>query len=257
MFTKRLLQLISISGSVRGALRPRRTGGVYGGVLEALLHLVFPHLCAGCGSDLLDREHQLCLDCISSLPETSFHLHADNPVEKMFWGRMPVVAATAQYYFTKESMMQHLVHQFKYRGNKDLCFYLGTLMGQQLADSGRFADIDALVPLPLYPSRERKRGYNQAAVLSEGIASILQLPVLHQIIIRNHHTDTQTHKTRIERWQNMVGSFTLINEASIEGRHLLLVDDVITTGATIEACGSELLKGKNVMVSIGALCVSR
>lgn len=170
---------------------------------------------------------------------------------------MLVTAATAQYYFTKESMMQHLVHQFKYRGNKELCFYLGTMMGQQLAQSNRFNRIDALIPLPLYPSRERKRGYNQAAVLCEGISSVLQIPVWQHIIIRNHHTDTQTQKNRIERWQNIVGSFTLINEADIEGKHLLLVDDVITTGATLEACGAELLKPGNVQVSVGALCVSK
>lgn len=224
---------------------------------EALLHLVFPHLCAGCGSDLLNREHQLCLDCYSSLPVTSFHLHSDNLVERMFWGRLPFMVATAQYYFTKESMMQSLVHQFKYRGHKDLCFYLGMLMGQQLVQSARFHDIDALVPLPLYPSRERKRGYNQAKVLCEGIASVLQLPVLHDILVRNHHTDTQTHKSRLERWENMAGCFTLTNEEAIEGKHILLVDDVITTGATIEACGLELLKGRKVRVSFGALCVSK
>jgi ComF family protein len=213
-------------------------------------------LCAGCGSDLLNREHQLCLECIASLPNTSFHLNAENPVEKMFWGRLPVMAAAAQYYFTKESMMQQLVHQLKYRGNKELGFYLGTLMAQQMADTNRFDGIDALIPLPLYPSRERKRGYNQAAVICEGIASILQVPVLQHIVIRNHHTDTQTHKSRIERWQNMVGSFTLVNEAAIEGKHVLLVDDVITTGATLEACGQELLKGKNIRLSIAALCMT-
>ncbi|MCU7551630.1 ComF family protein [Chitinophagaceae bacterium LB-8] len=225
-------------------------------LLEALLHLIFPHLCAGCRSDLLNRDHQLCLECISSLPETSFHLHADNPVERIFWGRIPVTVATAQYYFTKESMMQHLVHQLKYKGNKELGFYLGTLMAQCLAETNRFAGIDALVPMPLHPSRERKRGYNQATVLCEGIASILQVPVLQQIIIRNHHTETQTHKSRIERWQNMEGSFTLTNEASIEGKHILLVDDVITTGATVEACAAELLKAKNLRLSIAALCIT-
>jgi predicted amidophosphoribosyltransferase len=110
--------------------------------MEALLHLMFPHLCAGCGSDLLDREHHLCLHCLSSLPETSFHIYPDNPVEQIFWGRMQVISATAQYYFTKESMMQDLMHQFKYKSHKELGLYLGKLMGQQLAQSNRFDDID-------------------------------------------------------------------------------------------------------------------
>jgi ComF family protein len=225
-------------------------------VIDALLHLICPHLCAACGNDLLDKKQQLCLECLSSLPETSFHQHAENPVERIFWGRIPVSGATAQYYFTKESIMQQLVHQFKYRGHQQLGLYLGTLMGQQLANTPRFAGIDALIPLPLYPSRERKRGYNQAAVLCEGIAGVLQVPVLQKVMIRNHPTDTQTHKCRIERWQNMAGSFTLIDGAAIEGKHVLLVDDVITTGATLESCAAELLKAQHVQVSIAALCMT-
>lgn len=246
MFTKRLLYT---SSSVR-----RRFPLGVGGVVDALLHLVFPHLCAGCGSDLPDREHHLCLHCLSSLPETSFHNYPDNPVEQIFWGRVDVASATAQYYFTKESMMQDLMHQLKYKRHKELGLYLGQLMGQQLAQCGRFDDIDAVIPLPLHGSREHQRGYNQAALLSEGIAVILQKPVLYDVVTRRQHTETQTHKSRIERWQNMEGRFELKNEAAIEGMHVLLVDDIVTTGATLEACGKELLKAKNVRLSIGALC---
>jgi len=223
-------------------------------IKDSLLQLVFPHVCDGCGSDLLNEESQLCLRCLASMPETNFEKYISNPVEKMFWGRLSLVSATAQFYFTKESLMQRLMHQFKYRGNKDLGLQLGRLMGIALKESNRFDTIDALVPLPLFPSKEKKRGYNQATILCEGIAEILPLPVLKNIIIRPQHTDTQTKKGRIERWKNIEGKFELNNANTIQNKHLLLIDDVVTTGATLEACGSELLKADNVRLSIATLC---
>lgn len=225
-------------------------------IKESVLHLAFPHICQGCGSDLLEAHHELCLKCLSSLPGTDFHLHPDNPVERIFWGRMALTYAMAQYYFTKESLIQHLMHQVKYRRNKELGFYLGKLMGYELAASPRFSHIDVLVPLPLFPAKERKRGFNQAAVLCEGIAEVLQKPVLKNSVTRKTYTDSQTKKSRVERWQNIEGRFELVNAAAIEGKHVLLVDDVITTGATLEACGREIMKAQNVQLSIATLCFS-
>ena len=223
---------------------------------NSLLHLAFPHTCAGCGSDLLDKDQLLCVYCHSALPLTSFHLHSNNPVEKLFWGRLPITHATAQYYFSKESLVQRLMHAFKYKGNKDLGFFLGKMMGYQLQQSNRFLHVDALIPLPLFPSKERKRGYNQAAILCEGIAEVLQKPVLKDVVIRTKHTESQTKKSRVERWENMEGRFQLTNEATIQGKHILLVDDVVTTGATLEACGYEILRAKDVTLSIATLCFS-
>lgn len=222
-------------------------------IKESLLRLLFPDVCTGCGSDLVDDSHVLCLQCINAMPETNFEMYGGNPVEKKFWGRIPVNEATAQYYFTRESLMQHLMHQFKYRGNKELGLELGRLMGERLIRSGRF-NIDALVPLPLFASKEKRRGFNQAAVLCDGMAEVMNLPVLKNTVIRSRHTETQTKKGRVERWQNMEGKFVLINEDNIRDRHLLLVDDVVTTGATLEACGTELLKGHNTKLSIATLC---
>lgn len=223
---------------------------------EAVLHLTFPHVCEGCGTDVLAIDHFLCLRCLSSLPQTKFHLHANNPIEKIFWGRVPLVNATAQYYFTKESLMQSLMHAFKYKSNKELGFYLGTLMGQSLLESNRYQNIDAIIPLPLFPQKERKRGYNQAAILGEGIGEILKKPVLKNVVVRNQATETQTKKNRVERWQNMEGRFELINEKAIEGKHVLLVDDVVTTGATLEACSREIILAKDIRLSIATLCFS-
>jgi ComF family protein len=223
---------------------------------DSLLHLAFPHVCEGCGTDNLQPEHLLCLRCASSLPSTNFHLHANNPIEKIFWGRIAVSSATAQYYFTKESMMQHLMHQFKYKGNKEVGIYLGKLMGWAMAESNRFSNIDALIPLPLHKSKEHKRGYNQATVLCQGISSVLNKPVLKNVVLRPEQTETQTKKGRIQRWQNMEGKFQLNSLTAIEDKHVLLIDDVVTTGATLEACGREILKAKNVQLSIATLCFS-
>lgn len=224
-------------------------------IKESVLHLFFPHICTGCGSDILNVESALCMRCVDAMPETNFELHPDNPVEKSFWGRLPLIGATAQFYFTKESLMQHLMHQFKYKGNRELGIQLGRMMGEQIMNSGRF-DADALVPLPLFPVKEKRRGYNQATVLCQGMAERMKIPILDKAITRPQHTETQTKKGRIERWKNMEGKFILSDPDAIKNKHLLLVDDVVTTGATLEACGNELLKAENVRLSLATLCTA-
>ncbi len=224
-------------------------------IKDSFLHLLFPHVCTGCGSDVLNEETVLCMRCVDAMPESNFEMHPGNPVEKTFWGRLPLVGATAQFYFTKESLMQHLMHQFKYKRNKDLGLQLGRMMGEQILKSGRFT-VDALIPLPLFPAKEKRRGYNQATVLCQGMAESMNIPVLDNAIIRPQHTETQTKKGRIERWRNMEGKFILVNPDAIRNKHLLLVDDVVTTGATFETCGNELLKAENVRLSLASLCVA-
>ncbi|MCC7401036.1 MAG: ComF family protein [Chitinophagaceae bacterium] len=222
-------------------------------IKESFLHFLFPHICSGCGSDLLANESNLCMYCIHALPETNFEIHPDNPVEKKFWGRLPVESATAQYYFTKESLMQNLIHQMKYRKNKELGLQLGRLMGNSIKQSGRFA-ADALIPLPLFPAKEKRRGYNQSMLLCEGMKTTMKIPVLTDVISRPQFTETQTKKGRIERWMNLEGKFLLLKPEAIQNKHILLVDDVVTTGATLESCGSELIKAGNTRLSIATLC---
>ena len=225
-------------------------------IRESLLHLAFPHVCAGCGSDRVGPSHPICLACLSALPKTDFHLYKENPADKIFWGRLSISRATAHYYFTKKSVLQQLLHDFKYRGNKDLGYFLGRLMGQDLKQSHWAGTIDAIVPLPLFESKEKQRGYNQAEVLAKGISHELQYPVIKNAIVRKQYTESQTRKNRVERWQNMDGRFELAVPNDIAGKHILLVDDVVTTGATLEACGRELLKAPNVQLSIATLCFS-
>ncbi len=221
---------------------------------SALTHLFYPHICAGCGSDALPAGSELCLSCIYELPVTDFEVHADNPVEKIFAGRLRVAAAGAHCYFSKKSSIQHLLHQLKYGGNRALGHQLGTIMGTALARSMRFNDVDLIVPMPLFAARERRRGYNQAELLCGGIAAIMGMPVCNTLVYRSESTETQTRKNRVERWINMQGKFRVPVDSVIQNRHLLLVDDVVTTGATLEACGSVLLKIPGVKLSVAVLC---
>lgn len=180
-------------------------------------------------------------------------MHANNPVEKIFWGRLPVTVAMSEFYFTKDTIIQTLIHELKYKGNKDVGEYLGRLIGKSLINSNRFTNIDALIPLPLFVEKEFKRGYNQATVICNGIAEITNIPVIKNNVTRVKFTETQTKKNRTERWQNVTSSFKINNSKELENKHILLVDDVITTGATLEACGAEILKIPNTKLSISTL----
>ncbi len=225
-------------------------------IFNDTLHLFYPHICTGCGSDLLDEHNMLCLHCISNLPHTNFEQQTKNPIEKIFWGRIALIAAHSEFYFSKESLIQQLIHQLKYKGNIAIGFYLGELMGKNLLNSGRFDNIDALIPLPLYPDKERKRGYNQAAIICDGMSAVMNVPVIKNNVVRQRYTDTQTKKHRIERWQNVAGSFVVKDERKLSGKNLLLVDDVVTTGATLEACGSVIAAINSVKLSIATLAHS-
>ena len=220
---------------------------------SSLGHLFYPHVCRGCGTDLLESHQLLCLHCIADLPLTHFAAHEGNPVEKTFWGRIQVASAMSLLYFTPQSLVQHLVHQVKYNGQQKLAHYLGTMTGNEIFHSGRFGNIDMIIPLPLYKSREIERGYNQSFLLAKGIAEIINVPVMEKSVLRIHSTSTQTHKSRSERWQNVEGLFQLKNGFNPEGMNILLVDDVITTGATIDACGSVINKIPGTTLNIATL----
>jgi ComF family protein len=222
-------------------------------ILSDLRHLFYPHICSGCGSDILSEDNLLCAKCFLNLPVTLYAQYKNNPIEKIFWGRIPVTAAHAEFYFAKESLIQHLIHQLKYKGNKEVGIFLGEMMGRTLLNSNRFNNINGLIPLPMFPDKERKRGYNQAAIICNGMSAVMNVPVLNNILIRRRLTETQTKKHRIERWENVEDSFAVKNESLVKGKHLLLIDDVITTGATLEASGNCLLKIPGVQLSIATL----
>ncbi|MBA4196901.1 MAG: ComF family protein [Chitinophaga sp.] len=221
--------------------------------IKDFTHLIFPHHCEGCGTDVLNDEDLLCAKCLHELPVTNYFSSHGNPVEKIFYGRCKIESAASAFYFTKDSLLQHLLVQLKYKSNKEVGYFLGKLAGLQMQQSNRFKNIDALVPLPLNPKKESKRGYNQAAIICDGMAEVLQIPVLNNAVERVLFTETQTKQDRIHRWQNMENVFAIKDLTGMQGNHILLVDDVVTTGATLEACANAILKNKNVKVSIATV----
>ncbi len=217
---------------------------------NAFSHLLYPHNCEGCGTDILNDDDFLCAKCYYNLPKTGFTDATDNPIEKIFYGRLTLEAAAAGYYFTKDSLLQHLIGQVKYKRHRDLGIYLGKLIGYQLKKSIRFTDVELLVPLPLNEKKEAKRGFNQATLICEGISQVWQKPIIADAVVRTVFTQSQTNKTRVARWQNMEGVFAVANAHQLQGKHILLVDDITTTGATLEACGREILQVANTKLSI-------
>jgi ComF family protein len=222
-------------------------------IFGSTMHLFYPHVCTGCGSDLLEADNLLCLTCIHNLPHTNFAVLANNQIEKDFWGRINLEAAYSQFYFSKAFLIQHLIHQLKYKGDTKIGFYLGEIMGKTMLKSNRFSTIDVLIPLPLYADKEHKRGYNQATVICNGISAVMNIPVLSSAVIRQHATETQTRKHRTERWENVKDSFKVAKPVELNGKNLLLVDDVVTTGATLEACGNVILNATDAKLSIATL----
>ena len=220
---------------------------------QSFIQLFFPQTCQGCGSDAVSRDQMLCFSCLQRLPATDFYPHSGNATEKILAGRLPFLNAASHYFYTQQSLIQELMHQFKYKGRQEIGEYFGKRMGEAILQSGRFQSIDAIIPMPLHKHKMKKRKYNQAGILSNSIGAVINRPVLEHIITRISSTGSQTHKNRIERWENIAGSFILQAPEAVAGKHLLLVDDVITTGATLEACGAALLKAPDARLSICTL----
>ena len=225
-------------------------------IFSDAMHLFYPHNCTGCGSDLLSKNELLCIKCLNILPHTEFEKIPNNTFERIFTGRININAATAEFYFSKTQLIQHLIHQLKYKGNKEIGFYMGAIMGRNILHSERFKNLDYLLPLPLYPDKEFKRGYNQSEVICKGISSITNTPVLTKNLIRNRFTETQTKKHRTERWENVEGSFVVKNASVLEGKNVLLVDDVLTTGATMEACAQTLSDIPGITINLATLAIA-
>lgn len=218
-----------------------------------LLSLFFPQLCAGCNAPLVRGEDILCLGCLADLPKTNFLDDTDNPLALNFYGKINISYATSFCHFDKGGRVQHLLHQLKYKGRKEIGYKMGMLFGFDLKQNEHFQEIDAIVPVPLHPRKQRSRGYNQSIEICKGISESMNRPILSGNLIRKVHTSSQTMKGRYERWENVSGIFKVKNSSAFAGKHILLVDDVVTTGATMEACCHPLLEIPGVRVSIAAL----
>lgn len=230
--------------------------GYFYDLWDDFISLLFPRLCYGCGNHLLRNEKLICTECFVSIPRTDYHLKSDNPVARLFWGRCLIEKASAFSFYSKDSRIRKLIHQLKYKGIKEIGYELGRMYALSLRSSDFFDDINLIVPVPLHPSKKRKRGFNQSEIISEGISDVSGLPVDNISLERKNISDTQTRKSRFSRWTNVEGIFRIRDIERIMGKHVLLVDDVITTGSTIEACAEEILKIKDTKVSVIALAVA-
>jgi len=224
-----------------------------GTYLSDFVSLLFPELCVACGRSLMANEHLLCTGCRFSLPLTNFHLHPDNIVAQQFWGKIKLENAYALYYFTKGGKIQNLMHRFKYKGMKEIGNLAGNIAGAQLVQNEVFKSADLIIPVPLHAKRLRQRGYNQSACFAAGLAEKLNAAVEEHNLVRVAVTETQTHKSRFDRFNNMQQVFSIRHPERLKNKHVLLVDDVITTGSTLEACGIELLKIEGLKLSIAAI----
>lgn len=220
-----------------------------------MLNLLFPKVCAGCKQQLVKQEDVLCIECVHSLPIASFHKTGNSVLKDKFYGRFLVKNATALVHFQKRGLTQELLHNLKYRGKKEVSSFFGKWLGAELSEIDSYKEIDLVIPVPLHKQKLRKRGYNQVEGFGKEIASALNVPYRDDVLIKISKSGSQVFKTRILRFE-AEEVFSIQNLEAINNKHVLLVDDIITTGATLEKCALQLLKGENVSISIATIAVA-
>jgi len=225
-------------------------------LISDFIGLLYPNTCVGCGKSLNFNENCICTACLYNLAKTNFHLTPENPVSRMFWGRANIQNATAFFYFQKGTISQKMLHGLKYNGAKEVGLVLGKYFGSVLSTCEAYGDIDFAVPIPLHPKRQKERGYNQSEWIAKGIAESLNCQLSADNLFRKIYTKTQTKKSRQERWENVEDIFSLRKPEVYENKHILLIDDVVTTGSTLESCAAQLLKINNTRVSIACLAIA-
>lgn len=225
-------------------------------IFRQLTNLFYPDLCLCCGENLYGQEEYICTKCLCDIPKTNLHLQQDNLIEQRFWGKVPVEKATAFFFFGKGSRYQHLLHLLKYKGYSEIGTVLGQYAAAHLLENGTFQNIDVIVPVPLHPKKLRKRGYNQSEYIARGLSKVLNKPYDTAHLYRARENATQTKKSVFERYQNTLGIFAVHQPEDLTGKHILVVDDVLTTGSTLENCLNELLKIPHVRTSIFTLAVT-
>lgn len=220
--------------------------------LSDFIGLLFPELCNGCGADLAIGEKDICINCLLDLPFTDYHLYTDNKVAKQLWARLPCTAM-ALLFFKKGSKVQQLMHNLKYNGKADLGIRLGVVLGEKIQKSVLYQGIDLIIPVPLHARKQKIRGYNQSECIAIGLSRVIDVPVNTTCLVRNQLTATQTRKNRFTRFENMQTVFEVLHCENLKNLHILLVDDVITTGATLEACGLALFNAGINKLSIATV----
>ncbi len=227
-------------------------------ILNSLLGLFYPDYCVGCGEPLVSGEHYICTNCVADLPYTYFNDSRKNLVNELFWGRITKLDRSYSLcYFKKKSSLQKLLHSLKYKNRPEVGQELGIFLANELKKVD-LTDFDILLPVPLHPKKEKKRGYNQSTKIAEGIAQVISKPIDTRSVVRRVFTETQTKKGKIERWENVKDIFQVKKPQKLTGKHILIVDDVITTGATIEALASVIEREvEDVKISITSVAIAK
>jgi len=206
-----------------------------------------------CGKSLLTYENCICTFCLYHLPKTNFHLSEDNPVIRLFWGKTEVYSAAAMYFFHKKGRIQKLMHQLKYKGKKEIGIFLGNMYGKELEATPLFKTVEVIIPVPMHPKKEKMRGYNQSEIIATGLSQSMNAMVDTKTLIKTVKTETQTKKSRFSRWENVKEVFEIRNYEHLANKHVLLVDDVITTGSTLESCILNLSKVPGIKISVASV----
>jgi ComF family protein len=225
-------------------------------MVKNLLNLFFPKVCYACNNLLGDNEKHICITCRHNLPVTNYHFENNKAIKKVLYGRAKLELGTALLKFEKKGIVQHLLHNLKYKGYETIGEVLGKWLGNELRTIEAYNTIDVIIPVPLHKRKLRKRGYNQVEKFGVEIAKALDVEYIDTVLLKTTTTKTQVFKKRIARWDNSNEVFTMQNESLIEGKHILLVDDIITTGATIESCTNILLKAKNIKISVVTMAIA-
>ncbi len=225
-------------------------------MLGDFINTIFPENCIGCSRALYKQEKFLCLHCKSELPEAKYDATTNNPASKLLAGRTYFNTCLPLYYYYRGGKVQNIVKEIKYGKQPELAFDMGRRIGLSLASQHNLTDLNAIIPVPLHPKREKKRGYNQSYFLGKGIAEVLEIPILNDRMVRIVNNRSQTDKSRQERWENVNSIFSLKNPEELSGMHVLLVDDVITTGSTLESCCTVLNHVKGIKITIATLATA-
>ena len=222
-------------------------------ILTDLFDLFFPEDCINCGKLLEVKGKYFCLSCLSEMPLTYFSFHVENELERSFKGRIPLQAATSLLYFEKKGLVQRMIHELKYHQKPQIGAFLGKWLGGEMVLSKRFDFIDFVVPVPLHPQKERKRGYNQVHSFAESLAYTLNAESNFSLLIKNWNRNTQTQKNRQERMMTQEKEYTLKETNILKNSHILLVDDIVTSGSTLQACADALLHVKGIKLSLATM----
>ena len=225
-------------------------------LLANFFSLLYPRLCVICEEPLIENEEFFCFACFLRLPKTHYHLIPENQAIERFSGRISLEKASSYFYYSKGGVAQKLIAEIKYRDNKNLGEWIGEYLANDMVSSGFFQGIDYLVPVPLHRSKEKKRGFNQAEKIALGISQATKIPVETNNVFREKANSTQTRKGRFERWKNTQNVFNLKDMELFNEKHILLIDDVLTTGSTLEALAQSLLKSKGIKISILTLAIT-